>query len=339
MMRVAIRLAGSLLPVCLSGLAFGQAWIPPKGQGSVNFGYSWGHVDTHIFSSSIYGLDAGPREQDYGEIDSQTVLLGVAYGVTERFALGLDLAQVGAQYTGTFPESPEIDDGSWHRGIQDLRIGFRYQAYKGPMVVTPFAGAVVPVGNYDHFGHAALGRHLNEFPFGVSLGAPFGKKRVHSYLLANYAYSIVEELEGIDTNRSNANLEFGFFPTKKLVLRAVGGWQDTHGGLDWATDVVDEETAHNHDVVANSDYWTAGAGVAYSINPNLDVYGSWNAILSGSNTHDLETITAGLSWNFGKGLTGGRKIGGRYGPDRASVEEDRDLARVTTVGKTQAGGF
>jgi hypothetical protein len=315
-LSVARRSLFVLLCAGSAGVAYGQAWLPPKGEGSVSFTYSGGSVDTHIFSIPVDdGSGNLSRDQDLGQIDSKTAVLGFTYGIVERFAFSADVAYLEARYEGTFPENPEIDNGDWNESIQDFRIMFRYQAYRGPVVITPFAGAVIPTMEYEHFGHAAVGRNLHEYPIGVSFGIPFGHK-AWGYALANFAYSFVEEIEGISTNRQNAALEFGFFPAHNLVLRVGGGWQDTLGGIDWATDIQTTEDFHVHDVASDSSFWAASAGVAWSISAQVDVYANVNWIMSGSNTHNLETLTAGVAWNFGKDLGRARKVGTKYGPPK-----------------------
>lgn len=306
-----------------------QAWLPAKGQGSLNVSYGQGSMGDHVFSSSIYAFDQ-PRSQDLGSSDSRSATLGFSLGVVDRFAISADVAFVSARYNGAYPDNPAIDDGSWNTSAQDLRVFFRYQAYRSPaFVVTPLTGFVLPVTNYETTAHSAVGTGKWEIPVGVSLGAPFGKPRPLAYLVTTGAYSFVEKIHDISTNKTNAALEFGGFPHPNVTLRLVGAWQNTHGGIDW-TEINDEQTMEAHDAAADADYWAAGVGVAWSINPSFDVYASYFQILSGSNITELSSVNIGLSWNFGKGLTDRRKIGAREGPPSASRRGD-DVAPTTAA--------
>lgn len=330
-MRTPIQLALAL------GLATGmahsvlhaQAWIPPKGDGSINVSYGQGAMGDHLFSSEIYAFDQ-PRSQDLGTADSRSAILGFSFGVVDRFAISADMAFVSSRYNGAYPDNPAVDDGGWHSSVQDLRAFFRYQAYRSPVfVVTPLTGFVLPVANYETTAHTAVGTGKWEIPVGVSLGAPFGKTRPVVYLVATGAYSFVEKIHDMSTNRTNAAMEVGGFPHPKVTLRLYGAWQNTHGGIDW-TEITTEQMGEDHDAAADADYWAAGAGVAWSINPSFDLYASYSQILSGSNITELRALNIGMSWNFGKGLTDRRKIGAREGPSSASRRGD-DVGPTTAA--------
>jgi len=306
-----------------------QAWIPPKGEGSLNVGFAMASMGDHLFSSSIYGVGYTERSQDLGDSNSRSATLGFSLGVLDRFAVSADIAYVSARYQGAEPEGP-ADDGTWNNSIQDLRGFFRYQAYRSSaFVVTPLVGFVLPLANYDTTAHSSVGTHKWEIPVGVSLGAPFGKTRPLAYLVATGAYSFVEELHDISTNKTNATLEIGGFPHPSVTLRAYGAWQNTHGGIDWA-EIQDDAMFMDHDAAADADYWGAGLGIAWSINRSFDLFAGYSKVLAGSNVTQLSAFNIGMSWNFGKGLTDRRKIGAREGPSAANRGGD-DAAPTTAA--------
>ncbi|HEX6850277.1 MAG TPA: hypothetical protein VF139_02635, partial [Candidatus Polarisedimenticolaceae bacterium] len=263
--RMPARVARSValgVPMLLVGaIAHAQAWLPPKGWAAITFTTGVSDVGNHLFSSTELGagFENGTNEYDLGDIDTRLASVGFQYGISDRFAIGADVAFVNSRYVGDFPENPEIDNGEWHGSLADFRAAARFQAYRGRVVVTPFAGVVIPTHDYEHHGHAAAGKGLWEVPVGASLGVPFGEDRTWSYLVGTVAYTVVEQVEGLSVNRSSGIVEAGFFPTDKLVLRVQGGWQQTHGGVDWLE--IDDANFGFHDAAADSDFWSAGAGV------------------------------------------------------------------------------
>lgn len=326
---VQLALALGLAAAATHSTLQAQAWIPPKDQGSFNVSIGQSSMGDHLFSSKIYAFGES-RSQDLGTSNSRSMMVGFSYGVLDRFAISADVAYVTARYEGDQPDNPAIDNGEWHGSAQDLRMFFRYQAYRSrAFVVTPLAGFVLPVNDYESMGHSAVGNHKWEIPVGVSLGAPFGNSRPLAYLVATAAYSFVEKIHDMNTNRVNAGLEVGGFPHPNVTLRLYGAWQNTFGGIDW-TEIDDAQAEQDHDAAAKADYWAAGGGVAWSINRSFDLYAGYSEILSGSNTTKLSTFSLGMSWNFGKGITDRRKIGAREGPPSAS-RRGEDAAPTTAA--------
>src|SRR5712692_10436088 len=115
-------------PVLLSA----QAWLPPKGDGSVSFGVQTISFDGHFDT-------AGHRLQGAGRSRSTSLLLGFSYSFTDRFNVELSLPYVVTRYTGnpadlTFGNPlfvpAALDDGSSHSTFQDFHLDLHYNVLR-----------------------------------------------------------------------------------------------------------------------------------------------------------------------------------------------------------------
>ncbi len=280
---------------------FAQAWLPPAGEGYVLLLYQSSDVGDHLLSTSILeDVDYGSRRFDFGDIDGRTAFVTADYGLSPRWALGGSLAHVESRYRGDEPDNLAVDDGAYHGGLQDVSLGVRYLALRGPTVVTPSATVVIPTRDYETFGHVAIGKGLNELRLGLNAGRAFGLRRRQAYVEGAYSYAIVEKVEDIGLNRSNARLAFGYLPTAKLSLRVFSTWTKTHGGIDWVDDVHEEHEFQIHDQAAAAQEYDAGVGAAYVLGPELDLSLSLARTLTGENTHELTVVSIGLGYGFGR---------------------------------------
>src|SRR5262245_13057639 len=110
-----LALSAGLAVAATRSNVLAQAWLPPKGGGTLSFGFSGSTIGDHLFSSKIYGVPGGgPRSQDFGNIDSRSSTIGFSFGVLERFAISSDIAYVASRYDGIYPDNPAIDNGSWN---------------------------------------------------------------------------------------------------------------------------------------------------------------------------------------------------------------------------------
>lgn len=314
----------TILAVMFFGFApcvLAQAWLPPKGQGTLAFSYQNNDVDDHLFSTSVFGgVDAGADAFDLGDIDSQVLTVGGSYGLSKRFAVDGEFAWVTARYTGVNAENPALDDGSFHGAFQDVRIGVRFGAIqKRRVTFTPSVAVVVPSNNYETFGHASVGRGLNELQLGLNAGRLFGAGVARTFLQGNYTYSLVESLGGVSLNRSNAFASFGYFVTRKVTLRSFGSWQETHGGIDWANGINTANDLNIHDRAAAANFYRLGGGASIRVAPDVELYANYAWTIEGENTHDAEGFTLGLAWGF-RGALGQRDATSSTTPTAAAME-------------------
>jgi hypothetical protein len=212
----------------LASSAPAQAWLAPKGEASLGLAYQNVYTRDHLFSEG---------ERRYrGSIRVNTVLLGLTYSFTDRLAAGASVPYVAARYDGTNPNnvpgSEIIDDGSYHGNFTDLRLDLRYNLLQEPAMVTPFVSAIVPTHDYPTFGQSAPSSGLEQYLVGVWLGRRLDPILEAGFAQLRYSYAFVEEVLGIPHDRSNADLEIGYFLTPSLGISVTGSYQKTHGGLD-----------------------------------------------------------------------------------------------------------
>ena len=271
-----------------------QAWLPAKGEGTASI------LFTNVVSTDHYLPD---QRFDFGRIDSNTMLLDVTYGLSDRVAVNVALPVVSARYTGDFPHRPiTLDDGNWHTTSQDFRFGVRYNAVtKGHMKVTPFIGTDLPSRDYEFYAHAAPGRGLKEINAGVAVGRLFAGLG----LVVQGRYSLAFSEGVLDQSRrySLASVEAAYFLTPRVRLLALTASRIGHTGIDLAPDsgrVLPAEVFLHHDQISREKYLNVGGGAAVSITDTVDLFGSFTTTVTGRNTHAVNRgISVGMGWSFG----------------------------------------
>ena len=270
-----------------------QAWVPAKGDGVASFTYQSLQARYHL---NYLGQRVNP-----GQIRTHTTVMGFEYGITDRLALNADVAYVASRYKGERPESA-IDDGSFHPTLQDSHLDIRFNAIKKPLVLTPFVAVTLPTHDYQTLGHSAVGRDLHDLSIGLNVGRELDPVLQNVYVHGRYSYAMLNHIEGLDLNRSNADWEVGWFATRFFSLRFLGAWQHTQGGLDFGVPHTPEEH-ENHDRGARARYVRLGGGVTIPVNSSFDLDAAYLATVSGINTHALGGIAIGISWRFSKGFS------------------------------------
>jgi hypothetical protein len=298
--------------------AFAQAWPLPKKTGAVSLVYQWIDNTGHRLSDGVLLED--------GKSHNQGLALAVDYGLSERLSVSVGIPFVGAKFIGPNlpPVPPELQspndvDGEWHSGLQDFALSARYNLLShGAFVLTPAVAIVIPSHSYAYRGEAVLGRRLNELQLGVNVGRTLDEISSNLYVSARYAYAFVEEAEiDVPHNRSNAALEIGFLPTRKLTLQATCLWQRTHGGLRFGTmppgtpvfpgDVNTPGRVLEHDRLLRDNAFHLAGAASYSFQA-MDVFAQYLAYVSGTDTHAGHVVSAGVTWYFN-----------RPGPGRSSA--------------------
>jgi hypothetical protein len=323
-MRPRRVLATLAIPIALAVTAVparAQAWVPAQGEGSVSVLFSDVLANTHYF---------GTQPVDAGRIRSDSMLVDVTYGVTDRFAFSVALPLVVSEYTGNssspfaiphpqplYPGVNPLDDGSYHAIWQDFRFSARYNAIKKRgFALTPFVGSIVPSHDYEVFAHAAAGRNLNEFQLGVSAAKVF-ESVPGVFVQASYSYGIVQQVLDISHNRSIVSAEAGYFITPKARVIGLTSGQITHGGIDATPELAfDPIRFPVHDQITRDNYMTVGGGASYAISEKIDLFGSVVHALAAAqrNAHQVEYgVTAGLTWSFSTRRADARAIASAEG--------------------------
>jgi hypothetical protein len=273
--------------------AAAQAWLPGKGEGSVAV------VFTNVTSREHFLPD---RRFEMGQIDANTILADVSYGITDRFAVTFGVPVVVSRYRGNVPHRPiTLDDGSWHSTTQDFRFNVRYNAVRGPVVVTPFIGSDLPSRNYEFFAHAAPGRALKEIAGGVSIAKLFAAQGI--ILQGRYALTFSEGALDQSRRFSVASIESGYFLTPSLRLLAMMSARIAHTGIDLYPDsgrVLPFEVFSHHDQISRESFTNLGGGASYALTDRMDLFGAFTRTVHGRNTHAVNRgLSIGVSWSFG----------------------------------------
>jgi hypothetical protein len=302
--RALLVLLPGILAAWSAAPARAQAWLPPKGEASFSLGYGNVFVNKHYL-----GTSAGPGdnvESDFGHIRSQSVEIGLGYGLTDRLAASVAIPYILTKYYGTpgqnfFPHTISVDDGQYHGIFQDFKINLSYQALQGRVAVAPFVSAVIPSHSYTYFAHSAAGKGLREYLVGTSFGARLDQLLAGSYVELTYSYAFVERVLGVHHDRSNGFLEVGYYVTPSLSLRGIGTAVYTHGGLVLReADVLPPpEVFLHHDQIDHESGISLGGGVSYVLTGSTELYVAYLTQVQGRGGHKIkDSLSFGMSYSF-----------------------------------------
>ncbi len=207
--------------------ALAQAFTVPRHVGAVTL--SWQYIDNtgHRLSDGYY--------RAAGESVSQSALLELDYGITQRLSASVGIPYVFAKYTGAQPPPsglPVDQCACWHSSFADFSFGARYRFGGDTWAVTPLVRYGAPSHDYPYQGEAVVGRNLNELQLGVAAGLRLGGVLSRATVQATYGYSLVESpLDDVSIDRSTLVLDLGYALSRRFYFRAFGTGVYTHGGL------------------------------------------------------------------------------------------------------------
>src|SRR5204863_7644662 len=146
-MRGAAAAAMLLSSLALPPSASPQAWLPPRGEGSLaltlgDYGFS-GHFDSD-----------GSRDP-FGGTHAHSIAFEVTYGITDRLTASANRPFIATRLSGSFPAGVPLgplDDGRYHGDFQDVRADLRVLVRTLPVALTPRPGLNVPYHHYEAIG-------------------------------------------------------------------------------------------------------------------------------------------------------------------------------------------
>jgi hypothetical protein len=291
---VASRLLCGVLVI--SSAVSAQAWLFPKGEGTVSLSYQNLYVANHAFENG----DA----HDIGHTLSNALTLDVDYSFTDKLAVRVAVPFIAARYYGPTPHQLPMDDGTYHSTFQDFTTDVRYNLTKRRVVLTPFFRVVIPSNNYTYFAHSAAGRDQREYHFGTNFGRRLDPLIPKAYVQAQYSYAFVERVLGIAPNRSNFEFQLGYFLTHRLSFLATGQGMYTHSGvgLDFTqfhAGLSSDQWIH-HDQIAKASLLDVGGGTSFALTPSWQIFLTVAHSIEGRNVHLHAAIaTIGVSRSFG----------------------------------------
>ena len=285
-----------MLPFSLPG----QAWLFPKGEGTVTLSYQNILVQDHVdYKGQPWSL--------FGDINSQSITVDTDYSLTNKLAVRIALPYVFGRYDGLaqYAHSFPADNGKYHSTFQNFTADLRYNVSQRPVVLTPFVRLVVPSHDYQYFAHAAVGRDVREYHIGINVGRRLDPILPKAFIQVQYSYAFVERILNISPNRSNVEAQLGYFLTPRLSLLASTQWFYTYSGIQDHFELppiggLTEEQWLHHDQIGKASLLDVTGGVSFAINRKMEMFASVGRSLFGKNGHlHAAVVTVGVSRTFG----------------------------------------
>jgi hypothetical protein len=113
---------------------------------------------------------------------------------------------------------------------------------------------------------------------------------------------VVGQVLDFTPNRFNLDLEVGYFLTPKLRVLGLSTGQIVQDGIDIPPSprlTLPALEYMHHDQISLDNTLNLGAGVAFSLNERVDLYGSLIHTVAKRNGHAIDHgVTMGLTWSF-----------------------------------------
>jgi hypothetical protein len=288
----------------------GQAFIPPKGDGTVSVSFQSVHSSPQLDSTGFEG-ETGPW-------DTQAFIWHVEYGLTDRFAVHASLPFLMTRYQGVLPHT-DTDDGTYHGAFQDFYFGVRYGIVQSPgLALAPFVEVVIPSHRYDAIAQAAPGRDVRVLLVGTAVGGFLDGILPGLYYQTRISYGFAQDVVEIRPNRTGIDSAIGYFVNPRLGVQFVQTFQYVHNGMWFVFDPVFE--AHitgggevtddhwiNHDRLLRARVVTLGGGVTYAINESAGLFATASTTAWGrSMPRPARSFTVGMNWSFKTGRSASR---------------------------------
>jgi hypothetical protein len=266
--------------------------LPSAGSGDVSVAY----VDT--WTTKHYLSDGSTV--DAGHIRTFTYAVGAEYSPTDRLMFSASVPLIESGYHGAFPHPTPVDDGSYHATFTDLRMEAHYQLALAPIAIAPYVAFVLPLHNYETFGHAAPGRGLDETWVGVSVGKTLDQWIPRTYVDARFTYAFVQAVQHIFHDKENIEFNLGYFITPYLSLEGFWHWQQTLGGIELPVPPT-KPLFHYHDQLARANYTAVGFSTAWSYSDHSQFSFTYSTDLMGRNGHKVDSAYAvSYDYEFGR---------------------------------------
>jgi hypothetical protein len=282
------RFAALLLALPLA--SFSQAFLSPKGDGSVSVLYQYSIDRLHAFD------DGSTR--DSGHMFWNTVVLDTDYSITDRLAVRASLPFIDGKYVGTHPHQVirgdpatvvTLDDGADHATVTDFRFDVRYSLTKGALKVVPDFQATIPAHPYPVFLHALYGADAREYRMGVSLARRLNPILPRAFVQGRYAFGIGQEFIKISPKVSYGEFQIGYLLARRLIVQGSAVGMYTHNGLGWPAATYPnnftEDQWLNHVRISRARQLDAGGGIGFEVNRSTQVVLSLSHSFWGENTH------------------------------------------------------
>jgi hypothetical protein len=289
----------ALLSVLPSLLA--QAWLFPKGGGTVTLSYQNIFVRDHV--------DGTGKKFDLGHMMSSVMSVDTDYSITDRLAIKVGIPYVATKYYGAYPHQLSVDDGKYHSTFQDFNFEARYNLTNRSVVVTPFFKVGIPSHSYEYFAHAAVGKDQREYRVGANVGRRLDPIIPKAYIQGRYAFGVSQPILNIAMKRSYTEFQYGHFLTPRVTLLGSGQWLHSHtgGNADFSALLAGDPYGGlppavwpHHDQLGKSTMFDISGGTAVTLSRSIDFFVSVGRSLKGTSGHvNSAVVTIGISRSFG----------------------------------------
>lgn len=283
---------------CLPGVAGAQDLADDAPRGTLTFGYQGVHTRG--------SLDGGGNDTPFLanlETDIHSLTLGIDYRVAGRWSVHAALpfirkravndpgAHNANRLVEVHPDSPFLDDGSYHGNWQDWEVGVAYHASLGRFEVRPQLTLLIPSHDYPFFGSAATGQRLRSLLLGFDAERRIGRSNFHYGF--GYSYEFVEPVLGTRPNRQHLRLNgrYDFSPDWSATVFVVG--RKGHGldpGIFPAEAAKGSALWYQHDRLLRHNYGLAGVSVAWRFAEAWTVSASTAGMAWGDSIHDIRGL-------------------------------------------------
>ncbi|HXC58614.1 MAG TPA: hypothetical protein VN645_04805 [Steroidobacteraceae bacterium] len=226
-------------------------------------------------------------ELDVGHTRTDTLGLTASYSPSDKWLLVAGVPYVSTRWMGEGHHGPEVDTGHTNHYWTDLRLEAHYQAMEFPVALAPYVAAVIPTNGYPYLGHSAPGRGLHEYWVGFFAGKSLDEWLPGTYMQLRYNYSFVERVLDIGHDRTNLDVELGYFLSQDWALQLIGSWQWTHGGIDVPVPANSPLFPH-HDQLAAAEFLNLTGGAAWFVTKRAGLSLNYTQSLHGSNAHKVD---------------------------------------------------
>ena len=299
----------ALLVFVTPRLVAAQAYIPPKGEGTVSASFQSVHTSGQLNST---GDELGPDKTD-----TRALIWHVEYGLTKKLAVHASLPFMFVKYEGPVPHSfdrdrqpSNLDDGTYHGNFQDFYFGARYGVIQSPrFALAPFVEVILPSHDYEYTGQAVVGRDLRAVLVGAAVGGFLDDVAPGLHFQTRISYAMTEKVFGIRPNRTGIDTAVGYFITPRLAVQFVETFQFYHAGLDFVGpnpafvlsngERTTIDHIFSHDRLLRTRVLNFGGGATYAFNESLGVFGTFTTMAWGRNIQRPErAFTMGVNWSF-----------------------------------------
>lgn len=262
---------------------------PGHGLRAISIGYELVEVDGAFFRDTYIGGDLAGRTR------SESLVLGIDYGINERWSLSASLPYVRRRYDGPFPHNPAIldppnntapalDNGKYHGNLQDYRFGVHYLREFGGFTVSPYLIAHLPSHDYPHFGNAAVGQNLWKLQGGANVSYLF--ESLPLYVALDLSYTRVEETLGQNVDHWIADVSVGYVIASSVALSVFMTEKDGNGSSFFPS--RSDERYYQHDRMQPLLYRSGGASVEWAIGESYGLAATWSTMLDGYTVQNID---------------------------------------------------